>query len=165
MTAKSRRSRFGLLFAGSIGLLVLALLSGCTPESASELKTYEGINQIRAENGLPPLTPDPALLEIARLRSKDMAANNYFSHTPPDGCDYVCLFDQHGMPYAWAGENIAWNSWGWDKTASVAVDMWRNSPPHFRNITDCHYERVATGVVKSGDRVYYTMLFEGNRAC
>jgi uncharacterized protein YkwD len=165
MTAKGRRSGTGLLLAGVVGLLAMALLSACTPESAAEIKTYNGINQIRAEHGLPPLTPDPGLVAVARLRSKDMATKNYFSHTPPDGCDYVCLMNQQGVPYAWAGENIAWNTWGWDKTANVAVDMWRNSPPHFRNITDCHYERVGAGVVKVGERVYYTMLFEGNRAC
>jgi uncharacterized protein YkwD len=148
-----------------IALALAALASGCTPESASEIKTIEGINQIRAQYGLPPLVPDPGLTAVARLRSKDMAAKNYFSHTPPDGCDYICLFQAQSVPFAWAGENIAWNSWGWDKTAAVAVDMWRNSPPHLKNITDCHYERVGAGVAKAGDKVYYTMVFEGNRAC
>jgi uncharacterized protein YkwD len=165
MTAKRWGFRTLLLAVAPLALLAVTVFSGCTPQSAAEAKTYIGINKIRAEYGLPPLTPDPKLLEIARLRSQDMAAKNYFSHSPPDGCDYICLMDQRGVPYAWAGENIAWNTYAWDKTADVAVDMWRNSPPHLRNITDCHYERFATGVAKAGDKIYYTMIFEGSRAC
>lgn len=166
MPARRTQSRWFAVAAAAISLMALGLLSACTPESQAELKTYSGINAIRAEHGLPPLTADPGLLNVARIRSKDMAAKGYFSHNPPDGCDYVCLMNQHGVPYAYAGENIAWNTWDWTKTADVAVDMWRNSPPHMRNILDCHYERFATGVARSSDgRVYYTMIFEGHRAC
>jgi uncharacterized protein YkwD len=148
------------------GVAALVLFSGCTAEAKAELATYNGINAIRAEHGLPPLTPDPRLLEVARFRSRDMAAQAYFSHDPPDGCNYACLLDQRAVPYSWAGENIAWNTWGWDKTAGIAIDMWRNSPPHLQNITNCHFERFATGVAKGADgRVYYTMIFEGARAC
>jgi uncharacterized protein YkwD len=161
----ARKPRLALPLIGFAALLMAVLVSGCTPEAASEVKTIDGINAIRAQYGLPPLVADPGLTAVARARSKDMAAKNYFSHTPPDGCDYICLYQQHGVPFAWAGENIAWNTWGWDKTATVAVDMWRNSPPHFKNITDCHYERVGAGVAKVGERVYYTMVFEGSRSC
>ena len=42
------------------------------------------------------------------------------------------------VPHAWAGENIAWNTWDWSQTADVAVNMWYNSPPHMENIMDCH---------------------------
>lgn len=150
----------------AFGVTALALLSGCTPASRAELTTYAGINAIRAERGLPPLTPDPALLEVARQRSRDMATNNYFSHSPPDGCNYVCLLDQKGVSYAWAGENIAWNTWDWTQTAEMAVQMWGNSPPHLENITNCHFERFATGVAQAADgKIYYAMIFEGNRAC
>ena len=166
MPVRRTPSRWSFAFAGVIALFAVAFFSACTPESAAEVKTYAGINAIRAQHGLPPLTADPGLLTVARIRSKDMAAKGYFGHNPPDGCDYVCLMGQHRVPYAYAGENIAWNTWDWTKTADVAVDMWRNSPPHLQNILNCHYERFATGVAKARDgKVYYTMIFEGNRAC
>jgi uncharacterized protein YkwD len=166
MSIPRRLVRLHIAAAAACGLAALALFSGCTAESQAELKTYTGINAIRAEHGLPPLTPDPSLLEVARFRSRDMASVSYFSHDPPDGCNYACLLDQHGIDYAWAGENIAWNTWDWSKTADVAVQMWRNSPPHLANITNCHFERFAAGVAKAGDgKVYYTMIFEGSRAC
>jgi uncharacterized protein YkwD len=166
LAATKHRSRLGLLAALAAMAAALLLLTSCTPEINAELKTYSGINAIRAEGGLPPLTPDAALVQVARARSQDMATNGYFSHNPPDGCNYVCVMDEFGVPHSWAGENIAWNTWDWSQTADVAVNMWHNSPPHMANIMDCHYTRFGTGVAKAPDgRVYYTMIFEGNRAC
>jgi uncharacterized protein YkwD len=166
MRITARTARVPLLLSAALGAALLILSSACTPESQAELTTYSGINAIRADFGLPPLTPDPSLLEVARIRSRDMAANRYFSHNPPDGCDYACLLDAHGVPYAWAGENIAWNTHGWAQTGANAVQLWRNSPPHMENILNCHFERFATGVAKGGDgKVYYTMIFEGAKDC
>lgn len=148
-----------------LGLAAVALL-GCTVEAKAELQTYSGINAIRQQNGLPPLVADPVLVEVARTRSRDMAARGYFSHEPPDGCNYLCIMDSRAVPYAYAGENIAWNNWDWDKTAEVAVNMWGNSPPHLENILNCRYERFGTGVARAADgKIYYTMIFEGEAAC
>jgi uncharacterized protein YkwD len=146
--------------------LAFALFAGCTREAAAEITAYNGINQIRRERGLPALTADPALAEVARMRSRDMAAKGYFSHQPPDGCNYVCLMDANGVPHAWAGENIAWNTYSWDQTGAVAVKMWRNSPPHMENILGCHYTRFGTGVAQgAGGKIYFTMIFDGNAPC
>lgn len=157
-----------VIAAALVGLLSLAAFSftACTAEVQAELQTYSGINSIRQDAGLPPLTPDPELVALARLRSSDMATNNYFSHKPPDGCNFVCLMDQHGVAHSYTGENIAWNNWDWKETAAVAVDMWHKSPPHLENILNCHYTRFGTGVAEASDgKIYYTMLFEGNAAC
>ncbi len=166
LAATMRRSRLGPLAVILVMAAAVFFLTSCTPEVNAELQTYSGINAIRAQAGLPPLSADAALVQVARERSQDMATNDYFSHTPPDGCNYVCLMDQNGVPHAWAGENIAWNTWDWSQTAQIAIDMWHNSPPHMENILDCHYTRFGTGVAKSADgKVYFTMIFEGNRAC
>lgn len=161
-----RANRLLLPLLALAGLAFAALASACSPEQLAELKTYDGINRIRAERGLPPLQADARLVEIARIRSRDMAARGYFSHDPPNGCNFVCLMDSNGVPHAWAGENIAWNNFPWDQTADRAVIMWKNSPPHLQNILNCHYERFGTGVARASDgKIYYTMIFEGNRAC
>ncbi|MEX2246563.1 MAG: CAP domain-containing protein [Dehalococcoidia bacterium] len=158
--------RFSLLIVAAFGIGAAALLVGCTPEATAEMKATVGINAIRAQNGLPPLVPDPQLTELARLRSRDMASKNYFSHSPPDGCNYVCLMDARGVGHSYAGENIAWNTWEWNQTAEIAVRMWKDSPPHLSNILNCHYTRVGTGVIRAGNgRIYYTMVFEGNGGC
>jgi uncharacterized protein YkwD len=161
-----RRPAFKIIIVAALGLAAIAVLTGCTPEVNAEMQTYTGINQIRAKAGLPPLTPDNQLVQVARQRSQDMATNNYFSHTPPDGCNYVCIMDQDGVAHSYAGENIAWNNWDWSQTASVAVKMWNNSPPHMENILNCHYTRFGTGVAEASDgKIYYTMVFEGDNAC
>lgn len=155
-----------------IALVALACLAsalvmaGCTREQAAEVLTYSGINAIRHANGLPPLRPDATLVRIARIRSEDMAANHYFSHNPPNGCNFGCLIDEYEGPHQFAGENIAWNTYPWSQTADVAVQMWHDSPTHMENILDCHYERFGTGVAQSDDgKIYFTMIFEGAAAC
>ena len=160
------RTRLALPLVALLALAGIALFTACTPEANAELRTYTGINAIRQQHGLPALRPDAQLVAIARIRSQDMATNNYFSHYPPNGCNYVCLMDQYGVAHAYAGENIAWNTWDWAQTADVAVQMWQNSPPHLENILNCHFTRFGTGVAKAADgKVYYTMIFEGNAAC
>ncbi len=160
------RPRFSLLFAALFAVAAIAFLTSCTAEVNAELKTYSDINAIRAERGMPPLRPDAELVKVARARSADMAAKSYFSHNPPDGCNFVCLMDKFGVAHGYAGENIAWNTWDWTQTAGVAVQMWHNSPPHLENILNCHYERFGTGVSKGKDgKVYYTMIFDGNAKC
>jgi uncharacterized protein YkwD len=162
----ARFTRAPVLFFAAFGLAVLIAMTACTPESQAEMTTYAGINAIRAEHGMPPLVPDESLLTVARIRSRDMAANRYFSHNPPDGCNYACLMDANGVPYSWAGENIAWNTHDWAGTGANAVQLWKNSPPHMANILNCHFERFATGVAKGADgKVYYTMIFEGAKEC
>ena len=161
-----RRPGLGLLACAAFGVAAIFAFTGCTAEAIAEGQTYAGINAMRAERGLPALTPDPQLVQVARQRSRDMAAKSYFSHSPPDGCNYVCIMDQQSVGHAWAGENIAWNTWDWKQTANIALDMWRNSPPHLENILGCHYTRVGTGAVRGGDgKVYFTMIFEGNNPC
>jgi len=161
-----RRPRAGLMAIVVLGFAALALLTACTPSVNAEMETYTGINAIRAAQGLPPLTPDANLVKVARIRSADMAAKGYFSHTPPDGCNYLCIMDNNRVPHSYAGENIAWNTWDWAQTADVAVQMWHNSPPHMENILNCHYQRFGAGVSKAPDgKVYYTMIFEGNASC
>jgi uncharacterized protein YkwD len=124
------------------------------------------LNAERAAAGLPALALSGERSEVAGWRSRDMAGRGYFSHSPPDGCNYVCLMDRRGVGHAYAGENIAWNTWDWRTTADVAVDMWRKSPPHLENILNCHYTRVGAGVSRAADgRIYYTMVFEGNGPC
>ncbi|AEF93485.1 SCP-like extracellular [Desulfotomaculum nigrificans CO-1-SRB] len=49
--------------------------------TADEQAMLNLINKERVANGLQPLTADAKLTEVARLKAKDMIANNYFGHT------------------------------------------------------------------------------------
>ena len=164
--SRPRGRNLVLLSTFALGLAALAFLTGCSPEVQAELTTYDGINAIRAKHGMPPLTPDKQLVDVARVRSQDMAAKTYFGHNPPDGCNFVCIMDNKSVGHSWGGENIAWNNYPWAETADRAVVMWENSPPHLKNILDCHFTRMGSGVAVASDgKIYYTMIFEGNAPC
>ena len=51
--------------------------------TAQEENAFLLLNQDRAANGRSALELDPALYDLARLKSRDMYLNNYFSHTSP----------------------------------------------------------------------------------
>jgi hypothetical protein len=39
--------------------------------------------------------PGIAIVGIARIRSEDMAAQQYLSYNLPDGCNFGCLIDKY----------------------------------------------------------------------
>ena len=47
-----------------------------------------GINDFRAQNGLPPLVPSASLSLLARLHADNMLASGFFDHTAPDGTTF-----------------------------------------------------------------------------
>ena len=102
--------------AGRAALLIFAIVAlawvsiACTQQQVMEMNLGTGVNQMRADNGLKPLTIDASLSVVARERAEDMAENDYFGHLPPDGCDVRCLYNKEGITSAWVGEVIAWNT-------------------------------------------------------
>jgi uncharacterized protein YkwD len=142
--------------------LALSTLA-CTQQKVMELQLAGGINGLRTERQLQPLPVDPVLSSVARSRAEDMAAKGYFSHQPPDACDFRCLLNKQGVPTAWAGEIISWNNAPLDKAVPMSIGMWRNSPTHYGIITGCQFTRMGTGAAIAPDgRVYHVALFEGN---
>ena len=120
------------------------------------------LNAERAAAGLPALAVDPDLVAIARIRSSDMATVGYFSHTSPQGQSAFTLLDQWGIPYAWAGENLARNNYPLDETVAVAIRDLMASPPHRDNILNPNYTRVGVGYAEDGSGMrYYTIVFVG----
>jgi serralysin len=94
----------------------IAILLLCTSVAAAaiyndwdqyEQQVFGLVNLQRNYHGLPALTADSRLQEAADLYSKNMALNDFFSHTSPDGTnpgDRITAQDYHWDSY---GENIA----------------------------------------------------------
>jgi Cysteine-rich secretory protein family len=144
-----------------VGVFMFAAV-GCTPQQAMEMNLGLGLNKMRADNGLPPLTVDPSLSVVARERAEDMAAKDYFSHSPPDGCDFRCLFSKSNVSMAWTGEVIAWNTYLPENTIQATLQMWHDSPGHFSVITNRCFTRMGVGVATAPDRrIYHVAVFEG----
>ena len=78
--------------------------------SQDEQKILNLINQERAKAGLAALKADASLMDVARLKAKDMVQNNYFSHQSPTYGSPFDMMRQFGITFKTAGENIAGNS-------------------------------------------------------
>jgi uncharacterized protein YkwD len=144
---------------------------GCTcslgldtsPMDAYAQALFDDTNRRRIGAGLPPLRANGWLVGIARLRSQDMAEHHYFAHVSPiTGDNAFTLMDKHGVPYGWAGENLAENNYPLADAVAVAdASLW-NSPPHRENILGPNYTDVGIALVVDSTRMnYFTIIFTG----
>ena len=128
------------------------------PTTSSSVTAYERevvrlVNEIRAENGLQPLTMDWQLSRVARYKSQDMKDLGYFSHTSPTYGSPFEMMKSFGINYRSAGENIAKGY----STPRAVVDAWMKSPGHRANILNSSYTHIGVGYVQSGS--YWTQMF------
>lgn len=123
--------------------------------SAQEQSAGNLLNSDRARYNLSPLTIDPELCRIARIKSEDMRDNQYFAHTSPTYGDIRSMLKQFGYKYTAAGENIAHHA-----TIEKAQAAFLSSPGHRKNIMSRTYTKVGLGVaVDSKGFVYLTQIF------
>ena len=123
---------------------------------------FNAINNERTQQGLPALTVHGCVVYVAKIRSDDMASLNYFSHTSPNGDTAFSLMDKYGVPYGWAGENLARNNYPDNESVSVAISDLMASPGHRANILGVNYTHLGVGTAVDGAGMkYYTMIFIG----
>jgi uncharacterized YkwD family protein len=124
--------------------------------SAVEMEVVRLVNVERQKAGLSPFTASSELSKVARVKSEDMAKNNYFSHTSPTYGDPFTMMKSFGIKYNTAGENIAK---GYSSAQSV-VDGWMNSPGHRANILNPSFNKIGVGLYKtSNGTAYWTQMF------
>lgn len=127
-----------------------------------EQRLYDAINAERAGAGLSLLSLDPALQGLARERSQDMASRGYFSHTTPEGKSVFDLMAERGIPFGWAGENLARNNYPDAESAQVAIRDLMASSAHRANILHPNYITIGVGLaIDSSGMKYFTMIFVG----
>lgn len=122
---------------------------------AYERRVAELVNAERARHGLSPLALSADLSEKARIKSRDMAVNNYFSHNSPTYGTPFEMMKALGVSYRSAGENIAM---GYADPEAV-VTAWMNSQSHRENILSAKYTTLGVGYVADGN--YWTQWFIG----
>ena len=123
---------------------------------------YLAHNAERAGAGVGALQLDATLVEVARHRAQDMAANDYFSHTAPNGETAFTLMAALGYAYTLAGENIARNNYPDSQTVAAAMDGFMNSPGHRKNILDSGFDAVGIGAATTADGMkYFAVVFVG----
>lgn len=98
-----------------------------------------------------------ALFAAAEGHSRDMAVNNYFSHTGLDGRNVAQRVSAAGYAWRAVGENIA----AGQSSAGAVMSGWLSSPGHCGNIMSAQYQDVAVACVqRSGSAYghYWTMV-------
>ena len=108
----------------------------------------------RDSKGLAPLSETPALTQTAIVRANETIKS--FSHERPDGRSCFTAFDENGVTYFWAGENIA----AGQKTPAEVVRAWMDSPGHRENILSGEFGHLGVGVaMDSNGRLYWSQNF------
>ncbi len=118
---------------------------------------------MRAAEGFGPYAPDPELTQLARIRTRQLADQDYFGHTDPYSYTmYVELLSHYGYPYAWAGENLAFNNHAISESPERAVLTLMGSEAHRANILTNDFTRVGVGEFTTADgRHMYALIFVG----
>lgn len=123
--------------------------------SEYELEVVELTNVERQKHGLAPLQIDEALSKVARVKSEDMAKQNYFSHNSPTYGSPFDMMKQFGISYRTAGENIAMGQ----RSPQEVVNAWMNSEGHRANILNSNFTHIGVGHASNGN--YWTQQFIG----
>lgn len=123
--------------------------------SAQEQIALKLLNNDRIANGLPALSMDPVLSELARIKSNDMRDNRYFAHESPTYGNASAMLGTFGYAFNAVGENIAHHA-----TVEKAQAAFMSSDGHRRNILSSSWTKVGIGVsVDAQGYVYVTQLF------
>ena len=123
--------------------------------TADESKAVELLNADRAANGLSPVRVNLKLTGLARDYAQDMINRNFFSHYNPEGKSPFDRMRAYGIPFGYAGENLAINS-----SVSAAEQAFMTSSGHRANILNPKYTQVGIGVrYNSRGSVYVVQEF------
>lgn len=128
---------------------ILGYASSITPNKVIELTNAE-----RNRLGLEQLQLNEQLSVAAINKGEDMFADQYWSHTAPDGTEPWSFLKEAGYEYHVAGENLA-RDFGNTKTMVAA---WMASPSHRSNIVNPKYSEIGIGVIDGELQGYETTL-------
>lgn len=150
-------------------------------QAAMETRIHELVNDYRVAQGRTALQHDPALGNLARYHSAEMATTQHYGHVNMRGEDptdrarkagYDCgnplsigVAENiiHGWLYRSRTIGVAVTSYDWyeqESLANLLVDSWINSPGHRRNILDRRYGVSGVGVAfGNANDIYGTQNF------
>ncbi len=126
--------------------IALSASAGAIEREADARAMLATVNAERADHGLPPLTYDERLSEIARSHARDMVLRSYFAHETPEGESPFERMARAGYRFSYAGENIAL-----DGDVDAAGRALFASTEHRENILQPHFNRVGIAAVASTD--------------
>ena len=134
---------------------VAATPAGASPQANEVVQL---VNQARAAKGLPPVTLDAKLVQVAAAHSQHMAKVGKMAH---EGIGNGSPTERirKALPTAkTTAENVAYGQ----RSAAEVMQGWMDSPGHRRNILDPNLRTIGVEVVTGSDgRPYWTQVFTG----
>ncbi|MEM4245728.1 MAG: CAP domain-containing protein [Candidatus Bathyarchaeia archaeon] len=151
-----------------IALIVVSQALQGLALSSQENQLLSGLNAERAVNGLPPLTLNAVLSEVARRYCNDMIAYGFFDHiSAADGSNPYQRVERSGYYEGYSGprmvaENLGLTSGGVD--VEFMLREWMGSPDHRANILNTQMNEVGVGIAQGTYRnnpntALYTVVF------
>lgn len=150
--------------ATAAGNATLPSLGEATP-SLLEQGLLDLTNADRASNGLPPVSFDPASLQVARIRAAAQIPDGPLSHYNSLGeLAFVGLLADSGIQYVLAGENLARTSSQDTATVTRMNEALMNSPTHRANILEPSFNLLAVGSAMGPDgRIAFAEIFRNSQ--
>ena len=129
--------------------------STSTSDSSIEEQILELVNDERKAHGKSAVVLDSKLNAVALVRANELLQN--LSHTRPDGTSCFTAFDDKGIRYGSASENIA----AGQSTPEEVMESWLSSTGHKENILSSGAEKMGIALVKSstGYGYYWVQVF------
>ena len=136
--------------AGAVGVAWAVTWPGLPPPAQNGTATYTEQDFVYAMNvqregaGVAVLAYSPALARVAAQRARQLAEHGSLDHGWPRPHEYALLATELGIPYTWAGENLALVGGG---DAFYVTGRLMGSPTHRDNILFAAYTHVGVAVV------------------
>lgn len=121
--------------------------------SALQSAVLAEVNKERANAGVPALKLHTGVQNVALIKAKDMADNNYFGHDSPTFGGPNKMLDMAGISYRALGENLVAVA----NTPEMIVAKWMASPGHKANMLSDSYTHTGIGIYSGGSYGLYTV--------
>lgn len=131
--------------------------------TANEWRVFMLTNQNRMKEGHKPLLMFGQMQKATDLRKKELDTHYKSDHTRPDGSSCFTAFNDVGLEYGSAGENIAQDY----QSADSVVQAWMNSVGHYTNIMNDKFVHFATGNYRGKHKNWVQMFMgcDGDISC
>ena len=120
-------------------------------------EVFRLINQVRAENGLPPYTYDETLERAAELHGQDCQQRGSCDHTGSDGSNVRTRIERAGYDAAGSAEVVVYAA-----SPQQAVDWWMDETPpddlHRRTLLSTWVTEAGVAAVPTGRGNYYFIV-------
>lgn len=118
------------------------------------------VNELRTSLGVHTLTKNSLLKSSAFIRSKEIALNDFFSHTRPNGLDFYTSIDAVGYPYTYVAENLA-KAEGLTRQeyAQSLFNGWKNSTSHYEAMISSKTVETGISLYEYDGKIYGTQHF------